>query len=137
MTIDDSKGRQLRAPRIELDRLLESVERLRPTQRHVCDRADVVRVGRFRIQPQGLVVAVNRLVVLPFGIPRVAAVVVGHHTFWIEPQGLVVVGNRLVVLTFGFPHYANALQKAKRLIRKNENWSDPFYWSSLVLVGPN
>lgn len=32
--------------------------------------------------------------------------------------------------------YAAALQKAKQKIRQQERWSNPFYWSSLVLVGP-
>ncbi|WP_254508867.1 CHAT domain-containing protein [Anatilimnocola floriformis] len=32
--------------------------------------------------------------------------------------------------------YATALLKAKRQIRKDANWKHPFYWSSLVLVGP-
>ena len=36
--------------------------------------------------------------------------------------------------------YATSLHDAKKLIRNdddNDNWSHPFYWSSLVLVGPN
>lgn len=32
--------------------------------------------------------------------------------------------------------YATSLHKAKQLVRKQEEWSSPFYWSSLVLVGP-
>jgi len=32
--------------------------------------------------------------------------------------------------------YANALHGAKKQIRKQEKWTHPFYWSSLVLVGP-
>ncbi len=32
--------------------------------------------------------------------------------------------------------YAAALQKAKRAVRKQPRWSNPFYWGSLVLVGP-
>jgi CHAT domain-containing protein len=32
--------------------------------------------------------------------------------------------------------YALALRDAKRKIRANERWQHPFYWSSLVLVGP-
>ncbi|QDU25104.1 CHAT domain protein [Anatilimnocola aggregata] len=35
------------------------------------------------------------------------------------------------------PDYAQALHSAKRSIRKEEKWRNPFYWSSLVLVGPN
>ncbi len=33
--------------------------------------------------------------------------------------------------------YAAALQKAKRAVRQQARWSNPFYWGSLVLVGPN
>lgn len=32
--------------------------------------------------------------------------------------------------------YAAALHEAKKKIRKNEKWSSPFYWGSLVLMGP-
>ena len=32
--------------------------------------------------------------------------------------------------------YADALRRAKREVRKDERWTHPFYWSSLVLVGP-
>ncbi|WP_254507653.1 CHAT domain-containing protein [Anatilimnocola floriformis] len=32
--------------------------------------------------------------------------------------------------------YATALHKAKKEVRKDERWQQPFYWSSLVLVGP-
>lgn len=32
--------------------------------------------------------------------------------------------------------YAKSLQDAKKKVRNTENWSNPFYWSSLVLVGP-
>jgi CHAT domain-containing protein/tetratricopeptide (TPR) repeat protein len=32
--------------------------------------------------------------------------------------------------------YAKALHEAKKQVRKESKWSDPFYWSSLVLVGP-
>jgi len=32
--------------------------------------------------------------------------------------------------------YAKALQRAKRQVRNQEKWKHPFYWSSLVLVGP-
>jgi len=32
--------------------------------------------------------------------------------------------------------YAAALHRAKKNVRKEEKWSHPFYWSSLVLVGP-
>jgi CHAT domain-containing protein len=32
--------------------------------------------------------------------------------------------------------YAHALQTAKRQVRREAKWADPFFWSSLVLVGP-
>jgi CHAT domain-containing protein len=32
--------------------------------------------------------------------------------------------------------YAEALHEAKKQLRMNEKWAHPFYWSSLVLVGP-
>ena len=32
--------------------------------------------------------------------------------------------------------YAQSLQQAKRLVRREEKWSSPYYWASLVLVGP-
>ena len=32
--------------------------------------------------------------------------------------------------------YADALRQAKRAVRQDERWAHPFYWSSLVLVGP-
>lgn len=34
-------------------------------------------------------------------------------------------------------NYAAALHKAKQAVRKKDKWSHPFYWSSLVLVGPS
>lgn len=33
-------------------------------------------------------------------------------------------------------NYAAALHNAKKHVRKDERWKHPFYWSSLVLVGP-
>ncbi|QDU25103.1 CHAT domain protein [Anatilimnocola aggregata] len=33
-------------------------------------------------------------------------------------------------------NYASALHNAKKHVRKEEKWKHPFYWSSLVLVGP-
>ncbi|QDU25102.1 CHAT domain protein [Anatilimnocola aggregata] len=33
-------------------------------------------------------------------------------------------------------NYASALHNAKKQVRKQEQWKHPFYWSSLVLVGP-
>ena len=32
--------------------------------------------------------------------------------------------------------YAKALHDAKKQGRKQKTWSNPFYWSSLVLAGP-
>jgi len=32
--------------------------------------------------------------------------------------------------------YAGSLQDAKRWVRKQEKWKSPYYWASLVLVGP-
>jgi CHAT domain-containing protein len=32
--------------------------------------------------------------------------------------------------------YAGSLQEAKRWIRKQDKWRSPYYWASLVLVGP-
>ena len=32
--------------------------------------------------------------------------------------------------------YAVSLQEAKRWVRKQEKWRSPYYWASLVLVGP-
>ncbi len=32
--------------------------------------------------------------------------------------------------------YAASLQEAKRWVRKQEKWRSPYYWASLVLVGP-
>ncbi|QDU29514.1 CHAT domain protein [Anatilimnocola aggregata] len=33
-------------------------------------------------------------------------------------------------------NYASALHNAKKQVRKQEQWKHPFFWSSLVLVGP-
>jgi CHAT domain-containing protein len=33
--------------------------------------------------------------------------------------------------------YAEALQRAKRSLRHESKWRSPYYWASLVLVGPN
>jgi CHAT domain-containing protein len=33
--------------------------------------------------------------------------------------------------------YAEALQRAKRSLRQESKWRSPYYWASLVLVGPN
>ncbi len=32
--------------------------------------------------------------------------------------------------------YAAALQAAKRLVRQQEKWKSPYYWASMVLIGP-
>jgi CHAT domain-containing protein len=37
----------------------------------------------------------------------------------------------------GTVDYADSLLKAKRWVRAQEKWSSPFYWATLVLVGPN
>jgi len=34
-------------------------------------------------------------------------------------------------------HYADALHKAKRWARGEKKWSNPYYWSTFVLVGPD
>jgi tetratricopeptide (TPR) repeat protein len=36
----------------------------------------------------------------------------------------------------GTPNYAQSLQAAKRRVRQEEKWKAPFYWASLILVGP-
>ncbi len=33
--------------------------------------------------------------------------------------------------------YAEALQRAKRSLRQQSKWQSPYYWATLVLVGPN
>lgn len=33
--------------------------------------------------------------------------------------------------------YADALLQAKRWVRQQDNWANPYYWGPLVLVGPN
>lgn len=35
------------------------------------------------------------------------------------------------------PDYADALQQAKRWARGQDKWENPYYWGTLVLVGPN
>jgi len=35
------------------------------------------------------------------------------------------------------PDYAAALHAAKRYIRQQPQWKDPYYWGTFVLVGPN
>jgi CHAT domain-containing protein len=35
------------------------------------------------------------------------------------------------------PDHAEALQQAKRAIRKEAKWKSPYYWGTFVLVGPN
>lgn len=35
------------------------------------------------------------------------------------------------------PDYAEALWKAKRWLRSQEQWQSPYYWGSFVLIGPN
>ncbi len=32
--------------------------------------------------------------------------------------------------------YAGALQAAKRLVRQQDKWKNPYYWASMVLIGP-
>jgi CHAT domain-containing protein len=39
--------------------------------------------------------------------------------------------------TAGQPDYAQALQTAKRWVRKQDKWKSPYYWGSFVLIGPN
>ncbi|MBX7071708.1 MAG: CHAT domain-containing protein [Pirellulales bacterium] len=34
------------------------------------------------------------------------------------------------------PNYARALQAAKRYVRQQPRWQDPYYWATFVLVGP-
>ncbi len=34
------------------------------------------------------------------------------------------------------PHYAQALQRARRLVKQQKDFSDPFYWAPFVLIGP-
>ena len=35
------------------------------------------------------------------------------------------------------PDYAESLRQAKLAIRGQEKWSSPYYWGTLVLIGPN
>lgn len=35
------------------------------------------------------------------------------------------------------PHHAAALQAAKRKVRQQPRWSDPYYWAAFVLIGPD
>jgi CHAT domain-containing protein len=32
--------------------------------------------------------------------------------------------------------HAEALQMAKRWVRQQEKWKSPYYWASMVLIGP-
>jgi hypothetical protein len=32
--------------------------------------------------------------------------------------------------------YARSLQAAKRWVRRQDKWKAPYYWASLVLIGP-
>jgi CHAT domain-containing protein len=34
------------------------------------------------------------------------------------------------------PDHAAALQRAKRWLRQQEKWQGPYYWASMVLIGP-
>jgi CHAT domain-containing protein len=36
----------------------------------------------------------------------------------------------------GRPDYADSLREAKRWVRRQDNWSSPFYWAPFVLLGP-
>ncbi len=39
--------------------------------------------------------------------------------------------------TTGQVNYSRRLQEAKRVIRKQDKWSSPYFWGTFVLVGPN
>ena len=58
-----------------------------------------------------------------------------------DQAGATLVSYFASYLTNGGPdatqrNYAAALHRAKQNIRKEDKWRHPFYWSSLVLVGP-
>jgi CHAT domain-containing protein len=88
----------------------------------------------------------------------VSAINVGPHQrgegVWALSRGFLVAGARRVVASlvsyFGSliakaeaagekPDYAEALWNAKRWVRnhKKEQWHNPYYWGTFVLLGPN
>ena len=58
--------------------------------------AVAVGVGVFRVEPNGLGVVGDGLVVFALLAVGPAAIVIGVGVFWVEPNGLVVVGDGLV-----------------------------------------
>ena len=59
------------------------------------------RSGKFRIDPDRLVIVGDGAVVVALGSVRIASVVVDRRIFRVEPDCLVIIGNRAVVVRFG------------------------------------
>lgn len=73
-----------------------------------------------------LVAGARRVVASNWMINDLAgATLVSHFAYYLSQSG-----------SNAFDHAA-ALQQAKRVVRKDDRWRHPFYWGSLVLVGPN
>ena len=89
--------RQFAGPRSMLDRLLSIAKTIFATGRQN-PRQPVARKNRFRVEPDGLRVVGNRLVVVTFILVRDTLVVAPIGLFWIEKDGRCVVGNRPVVV---------------------------------------
>src|SRR5271157_2844754 len=77
-----------------------------------CHAAVAIGVYIPRVEPDGLVVVSNGLVVILLGAPGIATTVVGAFIPGIEPEGFVVVSNGLVVILLVAPDNATGVISA-------------------------
>src|SRR5271157_5714035 len=93
-------------PPFKLEHFPRVLAHFRRSGKEKCHAAVEIGVYIPRVEPDGLVVVGNGLVVILLGAPGIATTVVGVCIPRIEPDGFVVVSNGLVVILLGAPGIA-------------------------------
>src|SRR5271157_845511 len=99
----------LAPPPFKLEHFPRVVAHFRRSGKEKCHAAVAIGVYIPRVEPDGLVVVGNGLVVILLGAPGFATTVVGACIPRIEPDGFVVVSNGLVVILLGAPGIATTV----------------------------
>src|SRR5208337_1728176 len=99
----------LAPPPFKLEHFPRVLAHFRRSGKEKCHDAVAVGVCIPRVEPDGLVVVSNGLVVILLGAPGIATTVVSECIPRIEPDGFVVVSNGLVVILLVDPGIATTV----------------------------
>src|SRR5271166_6170048 len=102
----------LAPPPFKLEHFPRVVAHFRRSRKEKCHAAVEIGVYIPRVEPDGLVVVGNGLVVILLSAPGFATTVVGVCILGIEPDGFVVVSNGLVVILLVAPDNATGVISA-------------------------